>query len=616
MPKRNYSDVTPQEQQPKRKAWTNHAASIAFLMMTAMATLFGNRSQLVSHAQYYDLSKVLPSTSTNYTRQQLARNRTQKTTRETATAGTVVPNEALSEPRQPRYPNDNDKFPGTFMQNKLYLLGARLTTSYDKFDESVSFDMFGHAVGEGAAEYLGVSKMDQGEGFSYSEASQQRLFCRLHEDNAENVTFSSIRNVPMEYIPTRTFDPNVANAHLIWRCNLSPYISKTQIRQLTHVRVTVYTRKNYFHVNARLPLLTVDVPIDTATVGYAGPLVKSSRVTSFIEKVAQEGPIGVMLCVAGVQKNAMFYLPEWIQHHLNVGIDHIFIGVHFKDVLPYLTEKLAYYIERGVVVLGYEDEVMPEGEIRKLRAYTQCLYHAKGMSEYLVIWDIDEIWMPPFQGDKAEAVALVPGTNHSHVARHFLRRSSQVIANLNPDEEKLLMLSPYPNTMSLIEAVRSLQGENGCTNWCFQTFPSYTVLRAKPMITDAIHPRKQGFYGHSVREAVVNYVWQKPVIQTKYAHQASYHLGGSCSRANTYSMNYTEEKYQSEFPDCPLLAEMRGTSLGQMHHFDMTFRDDGVVDTKKFPDYDEYTHHFRRTVIQQLVALHDKVQAEYFVEAE
>jgi hypothetical protein len=94
-------------------------------------------------------------------------------------------------------------------------------------------------------------------------------------------------------------------------------------------------RKNEFHKNASHPILTVNVPVDTGAVGYAGPLVKSSQAPSFIEKVAQTGPLGVMLCTAGVQKNAMWYLPEWIQHHLNVGDDHIFIGVDTTDVLIY-----------------------------------------------------------------------------------------------------------------------------------------------------------------------------------------------------------------------------------------------------------------------------------------
>jgi hypothetical protein len=110
---------------------------------------------------------------------------------ENATATIAVPDEIFSKPIQPRYYNNTGKFPGLFMQNKLHLLGARLTTSYDKFDESVSFDLFRYnAVGDGAAEEEDISKFDPGQGIPYVKAKQQPLYCRLHEDNVKSVAFS------------------------------------------------------------------------------------------------------------------------------------------------------------------------------------------------------------------------------------------------------------------------------------------------------------------------------------------------------------------------------------------------------------------------------------------
>jgi Glycosyltransferase family 92 len=595
--------------QLRGKALISQAAAILFFIMAVTATitslnLFVDPAEFVVRKVHVNESNFRPLPPKNETNESTTENKAVESRAENAAAGLKVPG------KMTQHHNDIGKLPGCFMQNKLHILGARLTTSYDKFDESVFFDMFGHAVGEGAAS--DISKVDPKEGFTYKKAKQQPFYCRLHEENAESVTFSMPHNVPMDYIPSATHDINTVNTHLIWRCNLSPYISKTHIRKLTHVRVSVYTQKNEFHNNATLPILTIDVPAETATVGYAGPIVKSKRAPSFIEKIAQAGPIGVMLCAAGVRKNAMWYLPEWIQHHLNVGVDHIFIGVDTIDLLPYMAEKLAYYIEQGTVVLGCEDEVMEDSEIRKIRFYNQCLYHAKGMSEYLVNWDIDELWMPPLKGDKANAIALVPGTNQSHVAQHILRQASRVSAH-TPDEEKLLMQSPYANTMSLIEAVRSVQGVNGCSDWCFQYFPSYSVARVNDAIKNATHPQEQGFYGFPVREDVVNFVWKKPIIRTKYAYQASFHLGGSCSRASTHFMNYAsaDEKYEADFSNCPMLSETGDAPLGRMHHYLSAFRgDEGEVETKDYPHYDEYTYQFRRTVVMQLEALLDKVRAE------
>ena len=604
---RDYSELANGDQQDNqpRKLWINRSSCLVGLAVAAAVTVLATDSHIIvgpiacdlktTHVPYTNKTSHLPTNMTNVS---------------TVFKITSVAEKFISEANNPRYPNDNHKIPGRFMKNKLHFLGVRLTTSYDKFDESVSFDMFGHAVGKGAANaHYDISKLDTQGAFPYDEAKKHPLFCRLHEGNTENVTFSFARNVPMKYIPHVSRDPNPQNAHLLWRCDLSPYISKTHLRQQSHVRVSVFTQKNRYHQNASIPLLTVDVPIDTATVGHAGPLVKSSKEPSFIEKVAHSGPIGVMLCVTGLNRNAMWFLPEFIQHHLNVGVDHIFLGVATKDVLSYLQEKLAYYIEQGVVVLGCEDEVMEDSEIRKMRLYNQCLYHAKGISEYLVNWDVDEMWMPPLEGARAKAVALVEDTNHSHVAHHVMRGASR-LTTLAANEADLLLQSSYQTTMSIIEAVRSMQGENGCTDWCYQTFPSYTVKRTHKKPENASHPQQQGFYGFSVREANLNHIWQKPVIQTKYAYQASYHLGGSCSRGSTHSMNDIGDTYQSQFPDCPLRPEGANAPLGCMHHFSDLYRYYGVVDAKDYPNKDEYTQLFRQTVIMQLEALHDKVRPE------
>jgi hypothetical protein len=130
---------------------------------------------------------------------------------------------------------------------------------------------------------------------------------------------------------------------------------------------------------------------------------------------------------------------------------------------------------------------------------------------------------------------------------------------------------------------------------------------------------KQGFYGFPVRKANLNKIWKKPVNQTKYAYQVSYHIRGSCSRVNTQSMNYIEQKYQSQFPDCPLHHKMHfggsdifsDTPLGRMNHYHASFRETrGVVQLKDYPDFDDCTQWFRQTVVMQLEVLHDRVRAE------
>ncbi|CAB9525989.1 expressed unknown protein [Seminavis robusta] len=600
------------------KAAYYHRVVVFALLVLAVVTMMSSTRQMVVSSNSVDQQRYLALQDA------IRNNATNSTTTGSSHSRTV---HVISKKKDPDYyivgkknlsgfPNDNDKLPGRFMQNKMHILGTRLTTSYDKFDESVSFDMFGHAMGGGASEgFYNIAKLSTNGAFTFREASQQKFYCHLHEPGQQHPARPKPTVMDMEYMPTHhSIDRNTWNSHLIWRCNISPYLSKSQLLERTHVRVSVFPQMNKHHPNATIPLFTVDVPIETGSVGYGGPLIKSPNTGSFVETIARDGPIGVILCVAGVKESALWMLPEWIQHHLNIGVDHIFMGADTPEEMRLLQQNLAYYIDRGVLVLGGEDTVMPEREIRKMRFYDQCLYHAKGMSEYVVNWDVDELWIPPILADANLSTSYyrLPGTNETHRARHYERRHSRVATDLQKEDE-LLLASPYQSTMSLIEAVRSLQGKDGCSDWCYQTFPSYTIVRTEPMKENATHPQLKGYYGFPVREAKLNYQWQKPIIRTKYAHQSSFHLGGSCARGNSHTMKDNklgETIYKAQFLDCPLIDKERDDSLGRMHHYYALFRKNwGEIKMKDYPNRDEYTYKFRRTVIQQLEALQDKIQA-------
>jgi hypothetical protein len=83
-------------------------------------------------------SNFRPLPPKNKTNESTTENKTSESTTENATAGLKVPDKMV------QHHNDNCNLPGCSMQNKLHILGARLTTSYNKFDESVFFDMLGH----------------------------------------------------------------------------------------------------------------------------------------------------------------------------------------------------------------------------------------------------------------------------------------------------------------------------------------------------------------------------------------------------------------------------------------------------------------------------------------
>ena len=324
------------------------------------------------------------------------------------------------------------------------------------------------------------------------------------------------------------------------------------------------------------------------------------------------GPLGVILCVAGIHKNAMRVLPEFIQHHVNVGVPQIVLGIANQDDLSYFKRQLQHFVDRGVVVLGVHGTIAePTGgnnnytriiddyEILKLQFYNTCLYHAKGMTEYLAIWDVDELWMPPMDeyyqkyGRRKQTLANQTTSTTTAMTTNTMENNNN--DNQHPHHNDLLWRSsPYRHVMSLPEAVRSMRGLSGCVDWCYQTFPSYNILRAitqkhaNAMRNNNHTPPEAlgGYYGFPSREIWLRYTRQKPIIRTQYAHHASYHNAGSCRRPSVPQRGWADgfevlpggnddghnkNRYSVDFQDCPFYPEPNN-ALGAMHHYMDLFR--------------------------------------------
>lgn len=451
----------------------------------------------------------------------------------------------------------------------------------------------------------------------------------------------------MEFIPIKSVDPNTMGIHLIWQCDLSQVLSKRELAKKDSVHVSIHVKtvsnnnnNNNIDKNDNMEKIkTLEIPMETQSVGLAGPYVKSHKKPSFLQQTLRQGPAAVALCLTGVNERGISKLPEFIQHHWNVGVEHFVVGVMEQDKhttaaaatattattanattitnMQRILEHpiLSYYIDQGILVLGLASEgksVIKTKEIEKLRFYNQCLYHAKGVAEYVVNWDIDEIWMPPHDQftkiiqQQQQETAGTSGTTATATATtktgYHTYRTKQMEQDYHWNQNQY-----YKNTMSLVEAARSITGENGCTDWCYQTFPSYTVQRVYPdppqsTTTTQLQLPLQGYYGFPVRDAESNRVWQKPVIQTKYAFQSSYHIGGSCRRSNTDD----ESSFVPMFQHCKLVGEHRDDTYGQMHHYQTLFREGwGVVEAAKYPIQDEYTLFLRNTTLQQLQRIRD-----------
>ena len=487
-----------------------------------------------------------------------------------------------------------DPFPGLFWNGKLHILGVRLTTSYDNQDQSVFFDMFGHAVGEGAHARLqprNPEAVDSTPILSFKDASQQTLYCLVHTGRHKE-------RIPMTNVPSISLDRKSENVHLIWRCDISAYITKFELMQQSYVRVSVFSGPQQDR-SAKRAIMTADINVDTGSLGHAGPFLKSEKYPSFVKQVAQDGPVDVVLCVGGIVRLSTVFLPEFVQHHINVGFSHIVLGLDTMDepLVRKLQSHLSHNIEQGMVVLAISSGVAEDSQVRKLRFYNQCLYHAKGMSAYVMTLDLDELWVPPR-----------PETNYYEDGNGFLPESARHLHRQYPELNELWYHSAYRNSIGIREAIESMKGKNDCNDWCFQTFSSSKVERREDPRWNAVHPKFRGYFGFPLRYRDTNQEFQRAVARTKYTFQLSDRYASSCRR----SPNNPEQEYTPMFPECPLLKR-RDASQGLIHHYYNLYRPDldKVENTGMFRNQDEYTRHMRDTTVAQLArVLHRKKQAK------
>ena len=91
------------------------------------------------------------------------------------------------------------------------------------------------------------------------------------------------------------------------------------------------------------------------------------------------------VCIVCIAKNENLYINEWIDHHLKIGIDHIYVcdnndidGENIKDVVK--NKHVTIHNYRGVKC------VQP-------KAYTECFLQYRSQYDWLIFIDIDEFIM-------------------------------------------------------------------------------------------------------------------------------------------------------------------------------------------------------------------------------
>eukprot|EP01041_Mallomonas_annulata_P010346 gene10346-21585_t len=118
------------------------------------------------------------------------------------------------------------------------------------------------------------------------------------------------------------------------------------------------------------------------------------------------------MCVPGFRrppsKEVMPRYLEFVQHHLLLGVDHIFLGTSFSwksTSMTRMLEGFRSFIDEGSVSVasqagdGIDNVLSVKGLTwHRIDAKTffvnMCLYLSKGTADYVAIWDLDEFFIP------------------------------------------------------------------------------------------------------------------------------------------------------------------------------------------------------------------------------
>lgn len=93
------------------------------------------------------------------------------------------------------------------------------------------------------------------------------------------------------------------------------------------------------------------------------------------------------LSIGAIVKDETLYLPEWLEFHKMVGVQHFFIYDN-ESAIP-VAETLKHDIADGVVT------VIPfPGRAQQFSAYGHCLHHFRNESTWIAFVDADEFLVP------------------------------------------------------------------------------------------------------------------------------------------------------------------------------------------------------------------------------
>jgi len=280
----------------------------------------------------------------------------------------------------------------------------------------------------------------------------------------------------------------------------------------------------------------------------------------------------IYMCVPGMESNpSVKILPlflEFVQHHLLLGVDHMFMAANFAWDSPHMDRLLQIYrsyIDEGKLTMASQagdgvDFMATFGGIHwnrnvlKVTHINMCLYLAKGMSDYIGVWDLDEFFIPKLPYTNIREVLKAVETK-SWSGEYEGKNASVSSGDGYADGEDHPFCYLSLSSQVVLKSSNYLDPDRP---WLGQRFPH------GPEGFDAKMTRKMGF--------------KKSILPTRRIFQAGLHISGACKLEPKWTAcgvaNSTGGQLMNGFCYRPSSLKMLRSGKHSEHYFDEVL-DDG-----------------------------------------
>jgi hypothetical protein len=360
------------------------------------------------------------------------------------------------------------------------------------------------------------------------DIGSSRYRCRLRVDASAQSYF-----MPGTFLPNALSPDRNANRRLdIMRCQIQDSM------KLYHSSLPLSNESLHVEIlRDDVLLFQYSIPWKTRRVGYSlsSPAFADSFNAwgGFDRKDPDSKPGSVNshrlhMCVAGVesplsQHTTTQYL-EFIQHHLVMGVDHLFLAAAYawngKNMANFLVILRSFFRDHLVTVSSLATDNIDllysvlgatlDRDNSKVFNVNMCLFLSKGVADYVAVWDTDEFFIP----------------RPPHHSIRDVIRGAESLMELIPDRRG--------NHSDGVTAGSRGWADGNLHPLCYLQLTSEVVLRNENSSTIPS--------GHWIGETFlsppsnsIGLGFKKSIFPTRTIFQAGLHVGGACHLGRLWS---------------------------------------------------------------------------------